>query len=75
MPEPLRGPVRLQLLVGPVVAVPVPQVVLDAVQEVRVQSGAGTSQSGFEITFTLSNRSPLQTLFLLTGRASRSCGS
>jgi hypothetical protein len=63
------GPVRLQLLVGPV-PVPVPRAVLDAVQEVKVESGSGETQSGFEITFRLSNRSPLHTLFLLTGGSS-----
>src|ERR671915_2465070 len=63
------GPVRLQLLVGPV-PVPVPRAVLDAVQEVKVESGSGETQSGFEITFRISNRSPLHTLFLLTGGAS-----
>jgi hypothetical protein len=61
--------VRLQLLVGPGVPVPVPRAVLDAVQEVTVESGSGETQSGFEITFRLSNRSPLHTLFLLTGGA------
>ena len=63
------GPVRLQLLVGPV-PVPVPRAVLDAVQEVKVESGSGETQSGFEITFRISNRSPLHTLFLLTGGSS-----
>lgn len=62
--------VRLQLLAGPGVAVPVPREVLDAVQEVKVESGSGDAQSGFEISFRLSNRSPLHTLFLLTGGAS-----
>src|SRR6266536_5996184 len=64
----MNDAVRLQLLVGPV-PIPVPREVLDAVQEVKVESGSGETQSGFEITFRLSNRSPLQTLFLLTGGA------
>jgi hypothetical protein len=63
-------PVRLQLLIGPGVPIPVPRAVLDAVQEVRVESNSGETQSGFEITFRISNRSPLQTLFLLTGGSS-----
>jgi hypothetical protein len=62
-------PVRLQLLIGPGVPVPVSRSVLDAVQEVKVESGSGETQSGFEVTFRLSNRSPLHTLFLLTGGA------
>jgi hypothetical protein len=62
--------VRLQLMIGPGVPIPVPRAVLDAVQEVKVESGSGETQSGFEITFRISNRSPLHTLFLLTGGAS-----
>jgi hypothetical protein len=61
--------VQLHLFVGPAVAVPAPRQVIDAVQEVKVQSGSGATQSGFELTFKLSNRSPLHTLFLLTGGA------
>jgi hypothetical protein len=57
-------------MIGPGVPVPVPRDVLDAVQEVKVESGSGETQSGFEITFRISNRSPLHTLFLLTGGAS-----
>jgi hypothetical protein len=34
---------------------------------VQVQVSGGDTQSGFELTFTLSKRSPLHTLFLLTG--------
>lgn len=62
--------VRLQLLVGPVVPLPAPREVLDAVREVKVESTSGETQSGFELTFSLSNRSPLHTLFLLTGGSS-----
>ena len=61
--------VRLQLFVGPAVPIPASREVIDAVQEVKVQTGSGATQSGFEISFKLSNRSPLHTLFLLTGGA------
>lgn len=57
---------HLTLLVGPVVPLPVPQLVLEALTSVTVTSDAG-GPSGFQITFRLSNRSPLQTLFLLAG--------
>jgi hypothetical protein len=63
-------PVRLQLLMGPGVPIPAAREVMDAVQEVKVESGSGETQSGFELTFRLSNRSPLHTLFLLTGGSS-----
>ncbi|MBI2877056.1 MAG: hypothetical protein HYY20_09260 [Candidatus Tectomicrobia bacterium] len=61
----LKG-VHLTLMVGPVVPVPVPQVVLDALTSVQVRSSAG-SPSGFQLSFMLSNRSPLHTLFLIAG--------
>jgi uncharacterized membrane protein len=59
--------VRLQLLAGPVMAVPAIRPVVDAVNEIKVESYSGATPSGFEITFSLSNRSPLHTLFLLSG--------
>ncbi len=56
----------LTLLVGPAVPVPVPQVMLDALSSVEVTS-RDVGASGFQLSFTLSNRSPLHTFFLLTG--------
>ena len=61
----LKG-VYLTLMVGPVVPIPVPQVVLDALTGVEVMVN-DTGASGFQLTFTLSNDSPLHTLFLLAG--------
>jgi len=54
----------LTLLIGPVVPIPVPKVVLDALTDVQVTSGAGKA-SGFQLTFRLSNKSPLHTIFLV----------
>lgn len=59
----LKG-VYLTLLVGPVVPLPVPKVVLDALTDITVTSSADGA-SGFELTFVLSNKSPLQTIFLI----------
>ncbi|HZS09150.1 MAG TPA: hypothetical protein VFD58_30225 [Blastocatellia bacterium] len=59
--------INLTLMIGPAVPVPVPQAVLDALTSVTVVSAAGEAESGFELQFTLSNRSPLHTLFLLAG--------
>ncbi len=56
--------VHLTLLVGPVVPVPVPRAVLDALTGVEVTQNTGAA-SGFQLTFTLTNRSPLQTIFLV----------
>lgn len=61
----LKG-VHLTLMVGPAVPVPVPQAVLDALTSVEVTSqddGVG----GFALAFTLDNRSPLPTLFMIAG--------
>ena len=57
--------IYLTLMIGPVVPVPVPQEVLDALTEVEVKSNTDEA-SGFRLTFTLSTRSPLHTLFLLS---------
>ena len=53
-------------MIGPGVPIPVGQDVLDALSSVEVTT-ATDQPSGFQLTFTLSNRSPLQTIFLLSG--------
>jgi hypothetical protein len=58
--------IHLSLLVGPVVPVPVPKEVLDALTSVEVTTAAGT-RSGFQLTFNVSTKSPLHTIFLLAG--------
>ena len=62
----LKG-VNLTLMIGPAVPVPVPQPVLDALTSVTVSTSSGETASGFELVFTLSNKSPLHTVFLLSG--------
>ena len=61
----LKG-VHLTLLVGPVVPVPVPQIVLDALTQIEVVAPDETA-GAFTLRFTLSVQSPLHTLFLLSG--------
>lgn len=61
--------INLTLMIGPAVPVPVPKEVLDALTGVEVTMNAGQS-SGFQLTFNLSNRSPLHTIFLLSGGSS-----
>lgn len=61
----LKG-IYLTLLVGPVIPLPVPKIALEALTNVQVTTAAG-SASGFQLSFTLNNRSPLQTLFLIAG--------
>ena len=63
----LKG-LYLTLMIGPVIPIPVPQVVLDSLTDVSVTVAAG-QPSGFQLTFTLSTHSPLHTLFLLSAAA------
>lgn len=65
----MRGGIRLSLFIGPV-PIPAPSEVVEALSSAKVETGAGESQSGFELTFDLPIRSPLRTLFLLTGGGS-----
>jgi hypothetical protein len=62
----MKGSVRLSLFIGPI-PVPAPSEVVEALVNARVESGSGETQNGFELTFELPARSPLRTLFLLTG--------
>jgi hypothetical protein len=59
----LKG-VHLTLLAGPVIPFPVPQPVLEALTEVQVTSATGTA-GGFQLQFTIQNKSPLQQAFLV----------
>jgi hypothetical protein len=55
----------LTLLVGPVQAIPAPKPLMDALTAAEVTVSA-TGKSGFQLSFTLANNSPLQLFFLLT---------
>ena len=62
----MQGGIKLSLFIGPV-PVPAPKELVEALSSVKIDAGAGETQSGFELTFDMPARSPLQTLFLLTG--------
>lgn len=60
--------VDLSLFIGPVVPIPATRPVMDALTQVTVTTSAAPRKpSGFELQFELDNRSPLHTLFLLSG--------
>lgn len=61
-----KTPFYLQLMIGPGVPVPVPAAVLEALTSVSVTSNT-QGASVFQLTFTLSTKSPLHTLFLIGG--------
>ncbi len=60
------GAVQLSLYIGPA-PVPAPREIVEALTEVRIECGSGDAQSGFELSFDLPTRSPLRTLFLISG--------
>jgi hypothetical protein len=60
--------VQLTLMIGPAVPLPVPRAILDSLSSVTVNSG-GDGPGGFQLTFKLSTRSPLHTLFLVSAGA------
>ena len=61
--------IQLTLLIGPTVPIPAPRLVMEALQGVEVTTSAG-SRSGFQLVFSLSNHSPLHTMFLIAANAS-----
>jgi hypothetical protein len=63
----LKGNIRLTLMMGPVVPVPVPRAVIDALTSVEVRTATG-EPSGFQLTFGFSSKSPLNTILLLLGK-------
>jgi hypothetical protein len=58
--------VHLTLMVGPGYPVAVSQEVVDSLTNVEVTTSAA-GKSGFQLSFTIDVRSPLQTIFLLSG--------
>jgi hypothetical protein len=60
----LKG-INLTLMIGPAVPVLAPQVVMDSLESVQVNSGK--DRSGFQLVFTVSKNSPLMTTMLPAG--------
>jgi hypothetical protein len=60
----------LSVMVGPAVPVPLPRAAIDELTSVEVtQTAERGKPGGFRLTFNLSKRSPLHTVFLLAGGA------
>src|SRR5258708_25523352 len=60
----LKG-VHLTLMIGPLVPIPAPQSVMDALISVQVTSGK--DKSGFQVTFAISKKSTLLKTMLVAG--------
>jgi hypothetical protein len=66
--------ITLTLLMGPIVPIPAPRVVLDALDSVTVTTAAG-SPSGFQLSFQFSSKSELNTIFLVAAGTNTSIGT
>lgn len=62
----MTGGIQLQLLIGPVVPLPAPRVVVEALKSVRVTTATG-STSGFQMEFAFNSRSELNSILIITG--------
>ena len=56
--------IQLSLFIGPVIPIPAPRIVLDALDSVEVTTAAG-AVSGFQLTFQFHSKSELNTIFLI----------
>lgn len=62
------SPLYLTLLIGPMEPLPAPKPLVDALVSVEVTESA-TGRSGFQLTFTVSDKGIIETFFLLAGGA------
>jgi hypothetical protein len=58
---------QMQLYIGPAVLIPVGQDVMESLVSASVTSASSDSPGVFQLVFELDQRSPLMTLFMLTG--------
>ncbi len=58
--------IQLTILIGPIVPIPVPQMVIDALDHVEITTAAG-SRSGFQMSLQFSSKSQLNTFFIIAG--------
>jgi len=58
--------IQLTLMIGPVIPVPAPRVVMDALDSVEVRTSAG-AVGGFTLTFKFHSKSELNTIFIIAG--------
>jgi hypothetical protein len=66
--------IQMTLLIGPVVALPAPRIVMDALDHVEVTTASGRA-SGFQLVFQFHNKSELNTIFLLAAQGGTSIGT
>ncbi|QKE63255.1 hypothetical protein HNE05_07745 [Aquipseudomonas campi] len=70
----MSNAVHLSLLIGPIIPLPVPAMLIDALEEVTVTS-ASEGASGFQLRFKVNSKSELNTLFLIAVGNNASLGT
>lgn len=70
----MSSAVHLSLLIGPIIPLPVPAMLIDALEEVTVTS-ASEGASGFQLRFKINSKSELNTLFLIAVGNNTSLGT
>lgn len=71
MPASLAKGIQMTLMMGPVIPLPAPRVVMDALDSVEVRTSDGAA-SGFQLTFQFTSKSELNTIFLIAAGNSTS---
>lgn len=66
--------IQLMLMMGPVLPLPAPRVVMDALESVTVTTASG-SPSGFQMNLQIDSRSELNTIFLIVAGQSASAAT
>nr|WP_218281458.1 hypothetical protein [Pseudomonas sp. RW407] len=70
----MSSAIHLSLLIGPIVPIPVPALLIDALEEVSV-THASEGASGFQLRFKVNSHSELNTLFLIAVGNNTSLGT
>ncbi|SFG14347.1 hypothetical protein [Neptunomonas qingdaonensis] len=70
----MSSAIHMSLLIGPVVPIPVPAMMINALEEATVTSSAD-SASGFQMRFKINNKSELNTIFLIAVGQNASVGT
>jgi hypothetical protein len=74
MANSLAKGIQLTLMMGPIIPLPAPRVVMDALDSVEVHTSDGAA-SGFQLKFQINAKSALNTIFLIAAGNSTSMGT
>ena len=74
MADKLAKGIQMTLMMGPIIPVPAPRVVMDALTGVEVRTSDGAA-SGFQLTFQFNSKSELNTIFLIAAGNTASIGT